>query len=309
MLRIFNLIAIVLVSGIGVAANAEPVFPPGLRIGLEPAPGLASRPGLAGFEDAERKASVGIAELPTAAYGPLVNTLFGAAPSGAKGVTREMFSFQDGVGYLHEAHVIENGNAARRWLLLTMPLSNGPPFVVVVNVTVPDTASSAYPEAAVRKMLASIVIRKPPIDEQLNLIPFKLQDLAGFKVKSVAPDTVFIADGSNEDASLQPYMVVSVGSASTTEMDDRGRFSRDLLAHTPLRGLTIQSAEDMRIGGTPGFEIRGRAQGAGNIELSIVQWVRFLGGGFIRIVGVVPREQWDEAFTRFRAVRDGVATR
>jgi hypothetical protein len=308
MLRIFNLIAIALVLGVGVA-DAEPVFPPGLRIGLEPAPGLAGRPGLSGFEDTKRKASVRIVELPTASYGQLVSNLFGAAPPGAKNVTRELFSFQDGVGYLYDAHIVENGTVERRWFLLTMPLTDGAPFVAVVDVRIPDTARSAYSEAAVKKMLASIAIRKPPIEEQLGLIPFKLQDLAGFKVKSVAPDTVFIADGSSEDASTHPYMVVSIGSASTTEMDDHGRFSRDLLAHTPLRGLTIQSAEDMRIGGTPGFEIRGRVQGPGNSELSIVQWVRFLGGGFIRIVGIVPREQWDEAFNRFRTVRDGVAMR
>jgi hypothetical protein len=308
MLRIFNLIAIALVLGVGVA-DAEPVFPPGLRIGLEPAPGLAGRPGLSGFEDTKRKASVRIVELPTASYGQLVSNLFGAAPPGAKNVTRELFSFQDGVGYLYDAHIVENGTAERRWFLLSMPLTDGAPFVAVVDVRIPDTARSAYSEAAVKKMLSSIAIRKPPIEEQLGLIPFKLQDLAGFKVKSVAPDTVFIADGSSEDSSPHPYMVVSIGGASTTEMDDRGRFSRDLLAHTPLPGLTIQSAEDMRIGGTPGFEIRGRVQGPGNSELSIVQWVRFLGGGFIRIVGVVPREQWEETFNRFRAVRDGVATR
>jgi hypothetical protein len=41
----------------------------------------------------------------------------------------------------------------------------------------------------------------------------------------------------------------------------------------------------------------------------MVQWVRFTGGGFIRMVAVAPTEQWDSAFTRFRAVRDGVTFR
>jgi hypothetical protein len=65
----------------------------------------------------------------------------------------------------------------------------------------------------------------------------------------------------------------------------------------------------MRIGGTPGFEIRARGEGAQNNSLSLVQWVRFMGGGFIRMVAVSPTEQWDGTFNRFRAVRDGVTLR
>lgn len=304
-----RLLAFLMVLACFGAARADPVFPLGMRIGLEPAAGLSTKPGIDGFEDLDHKVSVAIAELPAASYNSLVDTLFGAAPPGANSAHREMFSFQDGVGYLHEANVTENGAALRRWVLVTMPLADGPRFVGVVNVKVPDAASGIYSEAVVRKMLASIVIRKPPIEERLGLVPFKLQNLANFKVVTVAPDTVLIADRSTGDGSEHPYMVINIGRASTTEMEDRDRFSRDLLAHAPLRGLTLQSAEEMRIGGVPGFEIRARAQGAHNEDLSIVQWVRFLGGGFVRIVGVVPREQWDDAFIRFRAVRDGVTMR
>jgi hypothetical protein len=92
-------------------------------------------------------------------------------------------------------------------------------------------------------------------------------------------------------------------------MDDRGLFSRDLLTRAPLRELTIQSGEQMRINGAPGFEIRGSAEDAHGNKVSVVQWIRFLGGGFIRIIGVAPTEQWDEMFNRFRAVRDGVTMR
>jgi hypothetical protein len=34
-----------------------------------------------------------------------------------------------------------------------------------------------------------------------------------------------------------------------------------------------------------------------------------MGGGFIRMVGVAPAEQWDDVFNRFRAVRDGIELR
>jgi len=37
-----------------------------------------------------------------------------------------------------------------------------------------------------------------------------------------------------------------------------------------------------------------------------VQWIRFGGGTSLRIIASAPRDQWSSAFTRFRAVRDGI---
>lgn len=297
-----------LIVGIGYA-KAEPVFPPGLRVGLEPAGDLKAGPGISGFQDPDRKATIGIAELPAAAYGELVKAIFGQTPTSATDVERELFSFQDGIGYLHEARTVENGVAVKRWLFLAMPAGLKQAFVAVINVSVPEAASGVYSEAIVRKMLASVTVRDPPIEEQLGLIPFKLEALAGFRVASVTPDSVLIVEGPGDDPTTRPYMVVTIGRAQPSQMDDRARFSRDLLAQVPLRELTLQSAEQMRIGGTPGFEIRGRAEDTRKNKVAIVQWVRFIGGGFIRIIGVAPSEQWDEMFGRFRAVRDGIDLR
>ena len=62
----------------------------------------------------------------------------------------------------------------------------------------------------------------------------------------------------------------------------------------------------MRIGGPPVFEIRANAKGPDGAPLALVQWLRFGGGGFLRIIGVVPKDDWDRLFPRFRAVRDGI---
>jgi hypothetical protein len=62
----------------------------------------------------------------------------------------------------------------------------------------------------------------------------------------------------------------------------------------------------MRISGLPGYEIRATAKSLGGEPLSIVQWVRFGGGGFMRIVAVARTDVWNDQFTRFRAVRDGI---
>jgi hypothetical protein len=199
--------------------------------------------------------------------------------------------------------------STKRWLLLTTPAGLKQDLVALINVNVPETASKIYSDDVVRKMLASTVIREPPIAEQLSLIPFKIDDLAGFRVIRVMPDSVLLAEGQSDDNPQNPYMVVSVGRASPQQLDDRPRFARDMLGRTPLKELTLQSADDMRIGGSPGFEIRGKAQSLQDTPVSMVQWVRFMGGGYIRIVGVSPTTKWDEMFGRFRAVRDGITMR
>jgi hypothetical protein len=65
----------------------------------------------------------------------------------------------------------------------------------------------------------------------------------------------------------------------------------------------------MRISGMPGFEIRARGESPTGAPLSLVQWLRFGSGGFIRVVAVAPRQEWDQLFNRFRALRDGIALR
>ena len=152
---------------------------------------MRPQPGFAGFQDAERHVSVVIAELPTAAYERLAETLFGKDPPGATKVTRESFPFNSGIGYLHTARIVENGATIRRWVLIATPAATGDElikFAVVINVMVPEAASDAYTEQAVRKMLASVSFRPPPIEERLGLIPFKLGDLAGFRVLQVLPE-------------------------------------------------------------------------------------------------------------------------
>jgi hypothetical protein len=298
------------VIAIASAASAEPVFPRGLQVGLEPVGDLKSGD-YPGFQDLDRKVTVAITELPAPAYESLERTIFGKDPAGATKVARETFPFRDGFGYLHVANVVENGTATQHWVLLAAPITAGgrQNFVTVVNVNVPETARSVYTDAAIRGMLASVSIRQPPIQEQLGLIPFKLDDLAGFRVMQVQPEGVILTDGPTEDISRQPYMIVSVGRAPPDQAADRERFARDVLSRSPLRDLTIRSAEDMRVGGRPGFEIRAQAKDPLGNQISLVQWLRFGSNGFIRIVGTSRTERWDEMFNRFRAVRDGVEPR
>ena len=293
------------------AADAEPVFPPGLRVGLEPAGDLKLSAQAPVFEDADRKVSITILELPGGAYENIERSAFAENQRGLTGLKRESFPFASGVGFLIGGQAQENGATVNRWFLLANGVaSDNQHLAVLINVGVPDAARAVYTDAVIRKMLASVTFRPTPIEEQLAMLPFKIGELAGFRVmQALAGGAVILTDGPGDDLSRQPYMIVSVGRGAPEDVSQRGPFARELLASAPLRDLFVKSEEAMRVGGAPGYEIRARATGLRGEPVTLVQWVRFGSSGFLRVVGIGNNEAWDDLFTRFRAVRDGVDLR
>jgi hypothetical protein len=290
-------------------AAAAPVFPPGSRVGLEPAPGLSVSRRFNGFEDIDRHVTVTLIDLPKTAYEKMRASLAGNG-SGADGLAHESFAFAGGSGVIVSGPNQDKDAPGRRWFLLAPPAADaatGP--ALLIRVEVPDTARAAYGDDAVRKMLASVAFRQVPTEELLGLLPFKLTDMAGFRVVKVVPGIVIVTEGPSDDIGGQPFVIVSIGRGGPERASDRGRFARDIVSAAPVRGLTVTSAEAMRISREPGYEIRARAEGAKGAPIRLVQWIRFGATGFISILGVSPDGQWDAMFTRFRALRDGVEVR
>lgn len=309
LLRLFVPLLAALLGSVSLAV-AEPVFPPGQRIGLTPPPGLILSTRFPGFMDADRKVVISILDLPPRAYAEILSSLFGKSPPAVTVEKREMFVFNSGIGNLVTARAVANGTPVNRWLLLASTSnSTVGNLATLVNVEVPDSALAAYPDAVIRAALATVTFRAAPLDERLKLLPFKLDTLADFRVIQVLPAGVVLIDGPENDMTKHGYMVVEIGQGSPSDPDARARFARDVLSAAPVRELATTSAEAMRITGWPGFEIRAQAKGPDGAPISLVQWLRFGGGGFIRIVGVAPKNDWDRLFTRFRAVRDGVDQR
>ena len=263
---------------------AETIFPPGLRIGLEPPVDMK----------------------PSTRF-----SAFSLNQQGLDQLKRESFPFENGIGFLISGIAQQNGAKIYRWSLLAMGIGPSVPnLTMLVNVEVPESALSVYSDAVVRKALASVTFRPAPIQEQLGMLPFTLGDLSGFQVMQVTPTgTVFLADNPSNDNQRKPFMIVSIDRGGAPEAADRGQFARDLLTNAPVRELSIQSSEPMRVGGAPGYEIRANGKGPAGDPVSLVQWVRFSPGGFLRVIGVSPAEKWDQAFGRFRAVRDGITLR
>ena len=292
-------------------ASAEPVFPPGLRVGLEPPGDMKLGTRFPGFEDSERNASIAILDLPAGAYQELEVAAFNKVQPNLQDLKRESFPFGSGIGFLVSGTSQQNGVTVHRWSLLAQAIGGAVQnLTVLVNVEVPESALSIYSDEMIRKALASVTFRPAPIEEQLGLMPFKLGALAGFRVMQVLPTGgVILAEGPGDNIGPQSFMIVSVGRGGPAEAGDRGMFARDLMATAPVRELTMQSAEPMRINGAAGHEIRAQGKAPAGETVSVVQWLRFGTGGYLRVIGVSPSDKWDQLFDRFRAVRDGIDMR
>jgi hypothetical protein len=268
--------------------------------------------GFQGFEDRDRKSVILLVELPGAAY-PELEKVMTAEAFGKQGLTvekREPFAIGDGKAVLVTGRQDANGSKLRKWVLLAQASD----VTALVTVQVPDNAAKSYPADAVKTALASLKVRPPPIAEQVDLLSFRLEDLAGFRIARVTPPSaVLLTDGPQEDVdgSKHSQIVVAVGPGGPAQADDRGEFARQAMSAVPgFKEMRITFAEPMRLGGQQGYEIRADAKNAKTDEpVALVQWLRFGSGGFLRMVGIAPKDGWGEAFPRFRAIRDGVTPR
>lgn len=298
-------------AALGPAHAAQPVFPKDSRIGLVLPPGdLKPSTHFVGFEDRARKVTIAVFDLPGRAYEAVEQSAFGKKPKGLTVKKRELFSFAGGIGFLITGEAKIGGENVRSWYLLVNTTTNKAGHVAAfVRVHVPDKASAVYPDAAIRAALRSVTFRPPPVDALLKRLPFKLTDMAGFRIMRLGPTVAVLIDGPADDPIHHPYMVISMGRGAPRNAADQARFSRDLMSSTPLNDVRITSMESMRITGSTGYEVRADAKGPDGAPLALVQWLRFGGSAFLRVIGVVHKQDWDKLFPRFRAVRDGIDLR
>jgi hypothetical protein len=296
------------------AFAADPVFPPGARVGMTPLVGLNKARTFIGFETEDQGVKVLVTDLPAEAYGEVANA-FKANPGGTGGIKPESIETAAGLAY----YTVENGkeNAkdgaanVRRYSMI-LP---GPNFSGYVAVQVPENAAKIYTDDAVRQMFASAVIRNEvPVEEQLGLMPFKISELSSFKnVRTLAPGAALILSDGDEKTGFEvaPFMIIGLIGSTAASPDDRGRFAQQIATTIPgVRDGRITMSEPVRIDGQPGYETRIDAtSGKDNTPVTIVQWLRFGAQTSMRIIGSSPRDDWTKAFPRFRAVRDGIHPR
>jgi hypothetical protein len=289
------------------AFAADAIFPPGLRVGMVPLIGLNKAKSFPGFESEDQTVKVLVTELPPDAYGEVANA-FKANPAGAGGIKPDKIETPAGLAY-YTTETGKNGDALVKRYSMIVP---GKGFSGYVAVQVPENATKIYSDEAVRQMFATAATRtEVPVDEQLAQMPFKITDIADFKnVRTLSPGvSIILADGDEATGfEPKPYVIVGLIGATPQQADDRERFAQEAARQIPgVREVKVTMSEPIRINGQPAIETRlDGVSGKDKTEVTVVQWIRFGGGTSLRIIASAPRDQWSTAFTRFRAVRDGI---
>src|SRR5262245_47713817 len=268
-------------AGLACAHSADPVFPPGSRIGLAPPPGMTPSTAFLGFADLERRAAILFSELSVAAFSDVEKEL-DPRDLRAGGITveaREDVSLKNGRGFVMVLRQAET----RKWMLVL----EADPITAIVTILIPDAAREAYPDDVLRSALATIVVRpNVPVEEQLSILPYRIGDFAGFRLMRASPDGLAtFTHGPNDTtiATEQPFFMISFSSEPIPPLEQRDAFARRVLAG--LRGLKdfrLLRSEPIRLAGRQGHEIVGEAKdGKNDAELTLVQWLRFGQSGYM----------------------------
>jgi hypothetical protein len=291
---------------------ADAVYPPGSRLGIVPLSGMVTSTNFFGFEDANVSSALILASLPPEAYAELEKSV-GAETLRKQGIIlekREPMPLATGKAFLVIGRQEIDKVKVRKWILI----GASPSLTALVTLQVPEAAKGVYSEEAIRGCLATLAIRASvPVEEQLTLLPFKIADLAGFQVGGVMPGrAVVLTDAPAAMAAQpQPYMFVGIAPGGPAQSVDREAFARDLLAAIPnVRDIRITTSEPLRIVGQPGYQILAQARDPSSTAgLTMMQWLRFGGAGYMQLVAIARADAWHDAYPRFRAVRDGIEPR
>ncbi len=307
---ILLLMAALVLPALTLPAQADDVvYPPGSRLGLVPAPGLHASTSFPGFEDRDNNVALLLGALPPEAYAQFEksDSAEGLKKLGATLEKRETLALPNGKALL----VIGRQDKLATWMLVaTMPDMTG-----MITLRVPDAAKEVYPDKALRAMFASLAVRaEVPIAEQLGLLPFRLGEMAGFRIGGVLPGRGVLLTDVAADAGgavIEPHIIIAMMPGGPAEAADRDDVARQIFRSIPdLKEVRITGSESMRIGGLQGHEIMATAKDpVTGTDISLVQWLRFGGGAYLHLVGVATTPAWTPAYARFRAVRDGIESK
>ena len=305
-----------LAAGVFVLACAGPLsatevqFPVGSSIGLVPPPGLRLSGTAPGFHDPDNNVSMLLLELPRSAYMQVESSMSTAAAK-ERGIVvdrRETLFTDAGTAVLSAGD--DPRESARKWMMVAQ-LER---ITALVSVQIPNAARDRYPDEVIRTALASLAVRPPPIQEQLGLLPYMIEDTAGFRVVSVLNrNTTVLTDGPEDGlhAAGQPHIAVGFAPSVPGQAEDRARFAQVAFGNLPgFVDRRITASEMLRVDGQPVHEIRADARDAmTGAAVSIVQWLRFGQGANMHIVAVTAKDNWSRDFPRFRIVRDSIQPR
>jgi hypothetical protein len=294
------------------ALAANPIFPINSRVGLVPPAGFAPSAKFPGFENPELNAAILIVELPAETFAELEKGFTNEALK-ARGMTvaaREALTIADGRG-VFVAGPQESGGQ-KRYEAVMIATASG--ITTVVSVQMLEATHATLTDAMLRDSLKTLAVRKEvPDAERLSVLPYKLGNLAGFRIiRSGRDGAAILTEGPNDavEAVTQPFMIIGIAPGQAPKPEERDTFARRIFSTAPgIKDVKIIRAEPLRMGRANGYEIVAEAKDLkSDVDVTTVQWLRFGSSGYMQMLGIARRTTWNDAFTKMRAIRDGVDT-
>jgi hypothetical protein len=311
-MRVLNCLLAVLAAGAAsasIAWAAEPVFPPGSRVGLQPPADMVPAKGIAGFRNPKTGAAIVAIEMPPEAY-PSIAASFADEALKAQGFTlksRETLKVGQSDAVLISGEQNESGRAIPKTLLVAADTG----MTALVIAQAPSGAPPSS-EQELRAALKTVAFRPPlSMNDQLAALPFGLPELAGFRpVRVMSGNSVLLTEGPSDAVrqAEQPILILAQSFAAAPPQDQRDAFARQVLvSNTFLTDTVLERAQGFRQGGTDWHEIVAKAKdGTSSVPVVVLQTIRFAPDGYLRMVGVVKADQRDEVMPRFRKIVDAV---
>jgi hypothetical protein len=293
-------------------ALAETQFVPGARIGMEPPSGFVVSNRFGGFENPSTGGTIVVTELPRDAWGKMRGSMTDTALK-AQHITveeRQTVSVDGADAILLRGSQEASGLKAEKWILVV-----GYPTVTgVVTYQVSDMAVDRTPPEEIRKALLSTEFRQAvSLAEQVSDLSYRIGAMDGFRVERVLPGNtaIIIEDGAPPSDGPQALFVASAAAGGAPPEPERDAFARQAIAGFGLvSDVAVDRSAPVELGGDPGNELVARATDRRTGQpVAIVQWMRFVGTGYLRFVGIAPIAEQDRLFARYRQVRDSITPR
>jgi hypothetical protein len=297
-----------LLAGTTFAYAADPVFLPGFRVGLVPAPGLKPTPEVNGFEDRFANVRVVILELPAGLHSSLTDKFgpTGLQRLGATVETYEAFRVSDGDGYLAKGRV-----AAGRVQIWSLVFTSTD-LAAAVLVNIPEAASHKYGDSAVRTLLSSVAVRgKLSIEDQVSGLRYRIGDQAGFRMLGMTAGGALatLTEGAIDEVVdiEQPVLVIAHNpkSLGPSELSKEG--NRLIAGLRPVTDLETLQSGPLSAKQCNGWETVAAFKAARNGAPGMaVAWICPFRIRTLELLGSAQKDIWSSVLPRFQKVRDSI---
>jgi len=293
------------------ACAADPVFPTASRIGMAVPAGFTPSTRFLGFENPQASALIVINELPADAYADIEKGFSDDAALKSRGwniQVREPLTFKDGKGFFIAGP--QESNNQKRYESVMVANTGG--MTALVSVQMIEASHATITDAIVRDMFKSTMVRATvPESERLAILPYKIGDLAKFRlVRSAAQGIALLTDGPKDEvvAVEQPFLLIGIAPGAAPKPEERDAYAKRVFSSAPgIKEVKITRAEPLRIGQAQGYEIIAEAKDASTgTDVTTVQWLRFGQNAHMQMFGIARKAAWKDVFPRLRQIRDSV---